>query len=309
MINHLGRILILVCTAYFVGCTNTISTPAQNETAKYKSPSGEMASLGSKEIVSNFVESKDRIVGYHENRPPLQLQILGESNDGVLLQIKVRVTPLVDWPTEKVVVLLSALQNGVVISESAHCITGICGESNHLNAPALEKSVSESTILKRNAPIDLTLTVPSQAMTDYVVDLLWGEEAGNFRSKLPGVSAPMDLQLPELVDFKVGDRLSSCEKSICSASYGLTATLVNKSPAILKSITLGAGFILDEKASNDRDYSKIPEKEDEIPLPELYLSANSSKTIEIVLEQSVPREMLARIVPSLRILSHEYKSE
>lgn len=284
------KIFIILLSTFCIGCSPVMPRDSSDKLV---------------ETSENFSE-QHKIVGYKEDPPPFRLQILSESNDGKQVQVKTRVIPLAGRVDGDVALILSLYRDGVLLANKINCVVDEC---EALPASTNSKvAASRPYESKLRSYYDITLSAVSGNITDYRVDLLWGNEAKEYLSQLPQESSKHALISPQLINLKVNQTRTNCTDYSCQVAYNINAVISNQSSAILKEVVLGAGFLLQSDLQNMDANGKNPENEEEIPLTELYLEANSSKNIELLLEQEVPRAMLSQIVPNLRILTHEYQT-
>ncbi|MDZ4785351.1 MAG: hypothetical protein SGJ02_04660 [bacterium] len=245
-----------------------------------------------KRVVVN--SNKEIILGYKEEAPPFQIQILEEKNLGDEIRVKLRLTAHVPWPSDNIVILLSSLKGESVVSKVQNCIFDDC----------IPKKDQKIEILPAFVPKDITLSVPAEEVSDYRVEVIWGAEATEFKQQL--ALQLQDNVAPELSLITIDKKVSNCSLAECHVAYTVKAILTNTSTRTIKEVILGAGFFILNSSEKPNKVPQIPKNEEKIPLQDLYLAPNSSKTIEVIVEQDVPRSVERLLKPSIRILSHEF---
>lgn len=239
------------------------------------------------------MQQDNYVPGYNEKRAPFTLEVIDELNDGERLLVMLRLTPQVRWNADNVVVKLNALKDGKVVASKDHCIYSPCSErlENKKRPVWLEASVSR----------EFTIPLTAAEITDYQVELFWGDEARAYRDS---AFLMQTLASPTLRSISSEREVGQCAEDSCEFSYTVTANLQNPENIPLESVVLGAGFILD---GEERTTLSIPENEEQLEVPDLHLRPGQSKTFEFVLEQDIPLEAQNRIKPVIRIVSYRYK--
>lgn len=212
---------------------------------------------------------------------PFALDVLEEVNDGSNLHLLLQLTAKAEWDLKNVLVRLASLENGETRGTTLFKV----GESGSPEA-------------KPGEPIKFAVSVPSQNMTDYQLELLWGKEA------VAAVQSEQKLAAPGAVtiaDLSVSD--DNCTQP-CQPKTVISGYLENQSAQVLSSARLGIGFVwvgrgetLDaEQANNERSVS----------IKGLSLQPGGRREIKFKLSKEVPKSNDGSYQPVVRVLDFEF---
>ena len=101
---------------------------------------------------------------------PFSLEVADEVNDGERLHILGAVSAAADWNLKDVIVKLTSLAGGNTIGVSY--------------LPLTQAKKKLQTMIKAGEKYSFTISVPSKEITDYQLELLWGEEAKRYLSSV-----------------------------------------------------------------------------------------------------------------------------
>lgn len=211
--------------------------------------------------------------GYDEEIPPIQAEVVAEEYDGRTLHVQVKLT------TRKEI-----LANAVRVS-----LSGKKGGETLKSVSAIPKLEDKEAILSPNTFQLVSLKLDSPGITDYSVDVEWGSS-----KKLQNtVEIPPSLILGQAANIE-----SKCKEDICSTRYLVAAKVENRSERVLKDITVGTSFTV-----RGSDESGLEEK---LQIPELNIPPGGSQEFEISLDQEVPRQILRKLEPKVRLINFSY---
>jgi hypothetical protein len=220
---------------------------------------------------------------------PFRLKVLDEYNDGAQLHIRGSVDSLVTWDPASVVVRLTGLNAGNQVGVTHRTLKELMGA-----APA-------TPLVEAGAAVPFTLDVPSSGITDYQIELLWGEEAHEL---LPQAGPEIVLKL-SLRDLEIETLKGECPYDPCEVNFRLLGRLQNDGDGVIARAELGVGFVsVAELASSVHlGASVIPLQEETIPVNGLELKPGESQPFRVLLKQSIPEDESQQFKPVIRIVS------
>ncbi len=216
-----------------------------------------------------------------ENELPFEVTVQDEVTDGHTLHLLVGLMPKADWSGEELAFRLTTL-NGI--------------ETIFSRQFPLNRILNNQSNLKAGQPIAVSLASPAERMTDYQLEVLWGEEARASLAQFPAtleISGLHFIQAPQ-----------SCPALPCEITYKVEAQLLNNTDTIINSAKLGIGYRWQPRGLLDSD-STIPQNEENILLDGLKLSPGSSRALKLELASAVTLTEAGRYVPNLRVISFQ----
>lgn len=237
--------------------------------------------------------------GANPDVTPFSLELLEELNDGHILSVSGRVTAKVPWDPAKVLVRLSALdEQGQSRLAYYPIVKPVAKSSAGSGIPeAAPKQLSPGT------PTTFALSIPSEGITNYQLELLWGSDAEPFLARAARASAPEQsfLALRNLEVHRVPGEDCS-DPDACKVKFTITGEFFNSGSAVLKKLVLKAGFIPADQLDLD---DQILENERRIEVRNFRLGPDSTRPFRLVLEKLVtPADVIAP-KPVVRIVSFE----
>jgi hypothetical protein len=215
---------------------------------------------------------------------PLDLQIMQEQRSPHELTVTVGLLPTVFIDKELAVVLK---MTGFSEGESRAVV-----DTDDLQ-PVRYGDIQEA--LRTRHPIVRNLILPEQNLTDYQLELLWGEEAQRYRTEK---ARSARLQSPLLIQNLEFEKLTGhCVTMPCTFKFRILGELVNNGDITIASIRLGTG------------YRWIPANGDppqDAPLDELEVSLNlprgMTRALRLTLDRDLQPRSDGRYEPILKIL-------
>jgi len=236
------------------------------------------------------IEPSTNNVLLHSQAPPAQpftLKILDELNDGTNFHLRGRVIAKARWDLSQAVVRLTGIKNGQVV--------------NTTHSPLLPFVKSENSIsyTRHHPPQDFTfsLSIPSNTITDYQLELLWGAEARGYIAKKEKYS-PNALQLRNVKT----ERRLRCTKTPCQVAYRITGELINAGTTPINSATLGVGFVDRTLQATQPFSAPIPNNETEVVMAEVALAPGASRLIKLDLDQTISEDEEKKYKPVVRVV-------
>ncbi len=220
---------------------------------------------------------------------PFSLEINDEVNDGDRLHILGTISAVTDWSLNDAIVKLSSISEGRVVGISYLPLTKI---SNKLQS-----------MIKGGEQNSFTISVPSENITDYQLELLWGQEAKQYLTSIRNQPAG----ILEIRDIKIQTIRQACSNPDCMVKFKVNATLFNQTSKPVKQVILGIGYIRINSAPELDLQRQIPQNEERIDIGQILLAPGDSRSIVISFDQEVPEKSLVNtegeIKPTIRIIS------
>lgn len=211
---------------------------------------------------------------------PFGLKVVDEVNDGERLHILASIESRTAWDPRRVMVRLVGLSGETVIGTSDYPLAGV---------------VAPGDALPAGRSFDISLSIPVKGVTDYQLELLWGEESGPVRVE----AAPTPLRLE---DMTVARATTGCATPNCPVVYEVTGSLTNRGTATISRAALGVGFL--PHGGGAGAVVGIPADEESIDLGALSLAPGTSRPVRLTVEQ--PRLASGgELTPVVRIVSFE----
>lgn len=220
---------------------------------------------------------------------PFKLEVLDERNDGETMVIKGQVVPKTSWSSEQVLVRLAAVDEAGEQLTSYHKL-------NDLNVEKKE--------LRADEPIAFSLSLPSRGLSNYQLEVLWGNDAAPYASapkaSLKQPQTPREfLALQGLEVHRVPDGSCSSPEE-CLVRFAIKGEFFNSGGATIGNVVLLAGFSPADKLDLP---DQILENERRIEVRNLNLAAGAKKPFRLTLEKFVPASDTVAYQPVVRIVS------
>ncbi len=226
--------------------------------------------------------------GSEPDQSPFTLEVLDEVNDGERVSIRGRLVPKSDWSRDDVVLRLSALDE--------------LGNSR-LILRKLSDIAPKGEGLSGKKPADFVLSMPSEGISNYQIEVLWGEEAAPFIAQAtdPVSSEGQMLALRKLEVHRVPSE-SCATPDECSVKFTITGEFFNSGGATLKNVVIETGFSPADKLDLPR---QILENARRIEVRNLNLVPGGTKPFRLALEKLIPSSEQIAPRPVVRIVSVE----
>jgi hypothetical protein len=230
---------------------------------------------------------------------PFILEVVEEVNDGKRLTVKGRLLPKTSKPASEVVVRLSALDRRGEQRVSYHNMQDVLGgSSGSKGAPRmLEKGVAQP----------FTLSMPLAGITNYQLEVVWGQEAAPFAPAEPTPQVKKEpkqfIALRNLEVYRVPSE-SCVSPDECIVRFTITGELFNSGSATIKNVVIEAGF---GQGGNLDLQTQILENEKRVEVPNLRLAPGSAQRFKVSLDKLVASTTVVAPQPVVRIAS--FRSE
>lgn len=222
---------------------------------------------------------------------PFKLEVTDETNKGDVVVVRGRVIGKRGWTPSQAVVRLTALDTEGEQRVSFHKLSDF--------------NPSKSSI-SRGEPASFALSIPSVGVSNYQLELLWGDDAEPYLNtnkaslKLP--QKPKEyLALRNLEVHRVPDGSCSSPEE-CLVTFAIKGEFYNSGSRVVSDVVLKAGFCPADKLDLP-DY--ILENERRIEVRNMTLKPGGTKPFRLSLEKLVPASDTVAYQPVVRIISFE----
>ena len=219
-------------------------------------------------------------VGQEENAPFL-LSVNDELFDGDMLHVHARLTALSDTHTADSYLRLRGINDGEIVEEEIRSLKEIISESQGEISPG--------------ATFDTVLSIPARAVSDYQLELLWGEDDGH---------SPALMSALVLRNVSIKKRLL-CQTAPCEIAFTLTGSLYNAGNVDISEAELGVGYVFVKSGASLDLSDVIPENEELLQIQSLKLSAGGIRPFTLKLSQTVPERSDGAFMPVVRVRSYQ----
>jgi hypothetical protein len=216
-----------------------------------------------------------------QERPPFEMELLEDVNDGQHVYVRGRIQVHTVWPLEEVAFRLTSYSQGERL------------ESKMLPLSAV---LRQSGALVRGETRDFEVHMPVRQANEYQLELVWGNEA---RQSLQSQAV---LAL-ELRDVRSEYRAELCQQEPCPQRAVVHGKLYNVGPVAVVEARLGVSihWVSDEGPSLDLG-SRIPENEELVEVANLNLQVGSEQPFSLEIERTLPVQPGGRYEPFVRVL-------
>lgn len=220
---------------------------------------------------------------------PFSMKVMKEVNDGKELHILGSVVARTAWSADAVLIRLTSLRSGDIVGVTNFPLTKLISETR-----PLEPSAGAS--VKAGEELTFSLSVGSDGLTDYQLELLWGAEAKQVvEKKKRSESLRLTVRNIEVQTLR-GD----CFYPPCEVRFQLKARLHNDGAGLIEKVVLGVGFVFTDSAPGT-----VPAQEEKIEVPNLKLFPGTSQPFKILLKEELTEEEAEELMPILRVISFD----
>jgi hypothetical protein len=222
---------------------------------------------------------------------PYRLDVLEESNDGEKLSVKGQIVAKTERSVQDVLVRLTAVDAKGEQRVSFHKLSDLASRNGEI---------------KTGVPTQFALSLPSQGISNYQLEVLWGKDAapylGEAKASLKQPAAPTEyLALRNLEVHRVPDGSCSSPEE-CLVTFSIKGEFFNAGKSSVREVILVAGFTPALKI----DQPNQPlENERRIEVRQLNLSPQATKPFRLTLEKLLPASDTVAYQPVVRIVSFQ----
>lgn len=216
---------------------------------------------------------------------PLRLDILSESNTDGILAVQGEVTTKTNFSTNDIGVRVRAID----------------GKGDTVEGVWFPNEMPGSQIAK-DTKLPFTLTIPVQDITDYQVEVLWGEEARKLTKKpSPKGNGPAFVALRNLRVQRLSD--PKCAADPCLTMFIVSGEIFNSGEDRITGLVLSAGMISVPEGGDLDLPNAIPHNERRIEVKNLALEPGGTKPLRLQFDEMYDAEVAQYLKPSLKIVS------
>ena len=147
------------------------------------------------------------------------------------------------------------------------------------------------------------LSMPMKGITNYQLEVLWGQEAAPYAPAEPQKESKQFIALRNLEVHRVP--MDNCvDPNECVVRFTITGELFNSGGATIKDVVIEAGFGGEDNLDLP---SQILENEKRVEVPNLRLAPGASQRFRVSLDKLVPTSTVVAPQPVVRIAS--FRSE
>lgn len=237
-----------------------------------------------------------------EAQPPIKVEVTQAFFVAETLHVTIQVFAKTDLETKLLLVRLIGLNQGNIIHSISERASDVAGDER----------------LEEGESILFRLKIPAAELTEYQVQVAWGDESRQKEPKSPGSSAanskapevnarseePLHIIGHELEE--IGD--TTCSNPPCDKHYAIRAELLNKGRGEISNIKLGVGIYFapaGQVPQRKKNKEPLSEGEELLDLGELRLSPGEQKKMKIAVERGVPQVPGGSFLPYARIIEYQ----
>lgn len=210
------------------------------------------------------------------NFEPFKLEVDEVVNDGKSLVVSGKISSQVDWSGE-----------GPVIVRLAGIIEGEEG------AVTFSRLLEDRVLLKQGGILPFALSIPATNLSDYQIELLWGEEAKDLGKGVISASAEPRLVISDAIATPLP--VTCAEDLGCPKLFQVQATVTNSGEIIVNQLVLGVVLV-------DLNTANPLTEEDKLEFENIGLVPGQQIPLE--LEVTLPYlESEIQVSPILRIIN------
>ncbi|NLF25505.1 MAG: hypothetical protein GX589_07595 [Deltaproteobacteria bacterium] len=233
---------------------------------------------------------------------PFTVEVVDEVNDGKKIHLRLRLQTKGVWDPSLMALKLSGLNSGRVVRAETHVL-----------ADLLEKEETKGAHQPLPEELFLTVSISALDLTDYQVELLWGEEAAAVGAVEAETAVPAGTTVPAGTKAAAGEPTVSakhrggllirnltwqerrdCNQSPCQLSYQLQGEFYNSGSALV------SGAILGVQLRAPGDASTL--KEEQVRIDGLELAPGEGRQLQIEIDQGQADMAQQGLQPALRLI-------
>jgi hypothetical protein len=230
---------------------------------------------------------------------PFTFRVLNEVNDGSKLHVRGEVLSKRDWDGRLLALRILSLNNGEVVDRQEFPFLEV----------ATEKQASPE--LRAATPYQFLVSSTAEGVTDYQIDLVWGEDARAMfgaekqqalptTETLPPALAPQESPLLTVKNLEILREHRNCDSQPCLMSYELLVNIENSGSSIVNSAVLELGLV-----PSDQDLPAAGDlvSSQELEVTGLGLEPAATRSIRVNYEETPSQASGQPMRPQLRVLS------
>ncbi len=228
-------------------------------------------------------------VGGDPSVTPFRLDVLQETNDGKNLTVQGQLVAKSQRASKDVLVRLTAVDTSGSEKTAIHKVSDL---------------IPSGAEMMPSIPTQFSLSLPSQGITNYQLEVLWGKDAapylGEDRASLKQEKPSSEfLALRNLEVHRVPDGSCSSPEE-CLVTFSIKGEFFNAGKATIRDVVVVAGFA---PASKMGLPNHPLENEKRVEVQNLDLAPQATKPFRLTLEKLLPASDTVAYQPVVRIVS------
>lgn len=253
---------------------------------------------------------EDYLLAADNHNPPIKKQPLTLTVSQAFyvsnkLNVKVLLEANTDYPSNKIVIKISALKQGEIVEEQLKLVSELVEDSE----------------IKTNQRLIIPFEMQAEDFNEYQIHCSWGNDAAmliqqhsqNFplKNKNPEVKVDTPTKDIELERVELIERNQDCKNTTaCPLHYSISAVLINKSANNASNIKLAVGIVWAEVGKLPqvfKDFESLKDSEELLDLESYVLNAFSEKKVKVDIDREVPNLSAGKFFPYIRIVEFNSK--
>lgn len=213
---------------------------------------------------------------------PLSIDVSDEYNDGKQLSVLAIVRAGTRVPLKDVLLRLTGLANGQVVRSQDY---------------RLSRDNADQSALSPGEERRLALFLESEGLTDYQLEMLWGESAYKVRARpnpSPEAAKEKALRLRNLVVQRIR---VPCNREFCAMKFRIRGEMLNEGGAALDHILVGVSI-----ASAGGGASEVVSEEVSLEVAAANLQPGEVRPLVIDIDREIPEQQIEAYTPRVRII-------
>ncbi|MCB0334415.1 MAG: hypothetical protein KDD55_13000 [Bdellovibrionales bacterium] len=162
-------------------------------------------------------------VSASDQKPPFILEVLDDANDGGRFLVLVSLRAKTNWPAQEIGLRLLGLHEGKIVERNEYSVAELLDEV---------EGDPEVAMLEEGEDYELVLSTDAKEVTDYQVELFWGQEAKTLFAK-NAERGELRLENVRIAQLRTG-----CPGAECVAQFQIEAELLNETQALIDETVL-----------------------------------------------------------------------
>lgn len=212
---------------------------------------------------------------------PFSLRVLEERNDGRNIFLAGEIESYSEWDRRDLLIHLSSYRSGELVRE------------NFFHMPQNNAGQEDGGRVAAGEVSRFALSIPALEVTDYQIELLWGKDARQYRTR------PEDGRL-ELRDIQL--QSAECGQQVCEVPFIVTGNFFNSGSARIEEVRLAVSLVREGEAPPVAAEGEAGELEEAVEVAGLALAPGESRPFRISLAGEAYRDMPSSLKPYIRVL-------
>ena len=241
----------------------------------------------------------ERAVGLISNESsvlsPFDFRIVNEMNDGKNLHILAELLPHTNWPMSGVMLKLSGLKEGDIVSSRIYPIKDLLLD--------IDRQKGSDRLLE-GKPLRFALITSSEQLTDYQLELLWGDGKRLNPSEVESSTKSIGLPPPVLSiqEIQLEAQDVACLKPPCGRSFKVRGVMINRGDEVIDRSMLGVSFVWVPEGGSFDSTRYQADNEQRVQINRLGLKPGEKRPFRVSLDRTVPELKGGQFLPYVRVI-------